>query len=193
MARKVLLIGFISLMLTVLTGCPDSWYEHYLIKGIDLNGAEIKEKRKDKEDNIYEPTLTFVNSVNFVLTYDLEFISYVPTYSSACYATTKGTKYNNELIQETFSLKFNQPFMYDGVTVPAGTNIFGVQNILNETDVFQSYMTFNSTSADRIIAMSDVFIENAKFDTTEYKVIFSCSTTDNKILMDSVNVKFKTK
>ena len=48
-----------------------------------------------------------------------------------CYATSKPRVNDNELLRNTFSLTFDKEFTYNGITIPAMTNIFEIETIKN--------------------------------------------------------------
>ena len=167
--------------------------EHFLISDIRFNLAEIKEnKYNDKTQIVYTCTSTVKDKLVFVISYYTEFVAQNSlNIGSTCYATTLPSKIDNPLLEETFSIKFDKPFKYNGENIPESTNIFDIEEIKAEIDMYENYMAFCNMGADKVIDFSQNFFEKATFEKTDYDVVFSCETSDGITFMKTITIKFE--
>ena len=167
--------------------------EHLLITDIRFNSAEIKEnKYNDKTQIVYNCTSTVKGKLVFVISYYTEFVAQNSlNIGNSCYALTLPSKIDNPLLEETFSLKFDKPFKYNGENIAESTNVFDIEVIRDEIDMYENYMAFCSMGADKVIDFSHNFFEKATFEEREYEVVFSCETSDGKRFMKNITIYFE--
>lgn len=188
---KVIIIVLALLLINIGHGCRT---QHYLIADIGFNLAEIKEDRyKDKQKRVYRCESIVKDKLIFVISYYTEFIvqNTYPGIGNTCYALTLPRKIDNPLQEETFSLTFDQPFEYKGDIIEEKTNIFKIEDIRKEIDIYENHMSFCSMGADKIFEFSQSFFENATFQKKEHRVYLHCKTSDNKILNKEITIVFE--
>jgi len=188
--KKIIAILSIFLLVNLGQGCRT---EHFIITDIRFNLAEIKEnKYNDKTQIVYTCTSTVKDKLVFVISYYTEFVAQNSLdFGNACYALTLPSKIDNPLLEETFSLTFNKPFVYNGNTITELTNVFDIEKIRNEIDMYENYMAFCSMGADKVIDFSNEFFEKAIFDKSEYEVKFSCKTSDGLTFSKNLLIEFE--
>ena len=193
MKKKIFVLVAMFVLLNLGQSCRT---EHYLIVDIEINAASIEENNNDKQKIYYDCTTSIKDKLVFVISYKTEFLhGYIPNSGNVCYALTLPRVNDNELLHNTFSLKFDKTFIYQDNEIPALTNIFEIETIAKEIDKYEKQMYRGSTcgmGADFIIDFSDNFFNNSIFDTTEdYIVIFSCETSDEKFFEKTTTIKFE--
>jgi len=188
--KRIIVLLSIFLLIDIGHGCRT---EHYLITDIRFNLAEIKEnKYNDKQHIVYACTSTVKDKLVFVISYYTEFVTQNNLNSgNSCYALTLPRKTDNPLLEETFSLKFNKPFKYDGENIAESTNLFDIEAIRDEIEMYENNMAFCSMGADKVIDFSQPFFEKATFEKMEYEVIFSCETSDGKTFTKNITIDFE--
>lgn len=165
---------------------------HILITNIRFESATFDRVTTDNQSKVYKDTSIFTKDIIFIISYysgDVSTISY--GFSSNCYAYSRGLVYDNYLLDDTYSLKFDHPFTFNNDTIRAGTNIFGVESIRKEINVFETYNAFHYMGADKVMEFSDYFVKNSRFNADKYKVTFYCKTSDNKEFNKEIVVEFK--
>ncbi len=189
MKRIIVILG-VFLLINIGQGCRT---EHFLISDIRFNLAEIKEnKYNDKTQIVYTCTSTVKDQLVFVISYYTEFVAQNSfDFGNACYALTLPREIDNPLLEETFSLTFDKPFIYNGDTISGLTNIFDLVEIRDEIDMYENHMAFCSMGADKVIDFSSDFFEKATFDKSEYEVYFSCETSDGLTFSKNINIDFE--
>lgn len=185
-------IVFISLFLLV-SVWQSCRVEHFLITDIRFHLAEVyQNKYKDKQQIVYNCTTTVQDKLVFVISYHTEFIAQnTLNISNSCYARTLGRVIDNPLLENTFSLKFNKPFDYNGKNIPELTDVFGVKDIREEIVIYENYMAFCNMGADRVIDFSQAFFKKATFQKTEHEVTFSCETSDGVRFIKRITINFE--
>lgn len=106
---------------------------------------------------------------------------------NTAYATTPCARYQNHLLQSSFSLRLDRDITYENETIPAHTDLYQHPQIAAQIEVF--------ISADCDVYYSQLTFSDAlrnaiTFQTGEYLVSFSCETSDQKALADSARVIF---
>ncbi len=189
MKRIIVLVG-IFLLINIGQSCRT---EHFLISDIRLNLAEIKEnKYNDKTQIVYNCTSTVKGKLVFVISYYTEFVAQNSlNVGNSCYATTLPSKIDNPLLEETFSLKFDKPLKYNGENIAESINLFDIEEIRAEIDMYENHMSFCSMSADKVIDFSQNLFEKVTFEKGEYEVTFSCETSDGKRFMKNITIDFE--
>ena len=167
--------------------------DHYLITDISFSLADIeKNEHKDKQNIHYTCTSFVKERLIFIISYQKEYISQNLShgFGSVCYATSRPIKIDNPLIEESFSLDFDKPFLYENIEIPQRTNVFGIGPISKEIDMYKNFMVFCSNGADKVIEFSQTFWENASFEKGEYEVSFSCSTSNGINFKKKIRINF---
>jgi hypothetical protein len=184
---------FVLLVIFILTNLVQSCKKnHYLIVDIDFYAAFISKNNKDKEHIEFSRTSSIKDKLIFIVSYETEFIyfGYISNFGNVCYATKQGVASDNELLRNTFSLTFDKEFTYNGNTISAMTDIFKIETITKEMDVYKCYYTY--PFGFLVINFSDNFFKNSVFDKTEeYVVTFSCETSDEKFFEKTITITFE--
>jgi len=191
MKKKIFVILTVFFLINLSQSCRT---EHFLIIDIDFSAASIWEnKYNDKQKVVYRCTSSIKDKIVFVISYKTKYVhAYIPSFGNVCYALTLPRANDNELLRNTFSMTFDKAFSYNGVTIPAMTNIFEIDSINKEIDEYENYMAFCSRGADLVLDFSDNFSKNSIFDTLEeYTVIFSCKTSDDNSFEKTIKIKFE--
>ena|SRR5690554_6759056 len=188
--KKIIAILSIFMLINLGQGCRT---EHFLISDIRFNLAEIKEnKYNDKTQIVYTCVSTVKDKLVFVISYYTEFVAQNSfDFGNACYALTLPSKVDNPLLEDTFSLTFDKPFVYDGDTITELTNVFDIEEIRNEIDIYENHMAFCSMGADKVIDFSNDFFEKSTFDKSKYVVDFSCETSDGLTFTKNITIEFE--
>ncbi len=188
--KRIIAILSIFLLMNIGQNCRP---EHYLITDIVFNLAKVEGKHKDKQHINYTCTTSVKDKLVFVVSYDTEFVAQNNSFDigNSCYALSLARKIDNPLLEETFSLKFDKSFIYKGKIIPENTNLFELETVLSEIDIYENYNAFCSMGADRVIDFSQEFFENAIFEKTEYGVEFSCKTSDDIEFIKNIIITFE--
>jgi hypothetical protein len=188
--RKVSLIIGLYIFLFIISNCSPY---HLLIKDIRFEGATLVKKSDEKQFNDYNATSIFTNDIVFVISYN-SYDALFNNLSSNCYAQyDRGHVYDNKLLEETFSIKFDHLFVYNEDTISSYQNIFDFPSIKNEIEIFDNYESFDYMGADKVISFSDSFCKGARFDTLNYNISFYCRTSDSLTFSKNISVKFRLK
>ncbi len=107
---------------------------------------------------------------------------------NTAYATSPCARYTNSLSQSTFDLCFDREITFENEIIAANTNLFRHPEIAAEIlveinadcDWYNCLLTFSPALRNAIT-----------FDTGEYLVSFSCETSDDRQVEDSVRVIFR--
>lgn len=182
------LYGFYLLLMVVSQSCRP---EHYRITGIKFSGATIAKRDAEMQANYYTPTDTFTNDIVFVVSYKAQYLYGMnASVGEKCYATTVPTVYDNSMLSDLDSIKFDRPFTYRGETFPANTNILANWKVRRQVAIFENNMTFNGGSADKVFEFTPDFTSNAVFEQGIYEVTFTCHTSDNQKFEKTIEVRF---
>ncbi|WP_264563941.1 hypothetical protein [Flavobacterium sp. N3904] len=182
--RKLFKIIGIYLFLIVMSECWSP--QHYLISDIEFNGATIYKRDKEKEFYIFTQTDVLKKDIIFRIRYNAKFIASLDLGLSAkCYAFKRGTVYDNSLLENTYSLKFDHPFKYKNATINANQNLFAIEEIKNQIEIYDTY------DDDKIFEFSKKLKSECKFTSDNYEVTFNCSTSDNKNFEKKTIVKIE--
>ncbi|MGE5447133.1 MAG: hypothetical protein ACM3PR_02145 [Bacteroidales bacterium] len=188
MKRITAILGLYIYLFIANQGCRP---EHFLITDIRIESATLKDKDDERQFNYYIDTTVFTKDIVFIISYHTDYVAgFNLGFSSECYAFKKGRVYDNQLLEDTYSLKFDHPFVFNRNTIPANQNIFEISSIKNEISIFDNYMAFDNKGADKVIEFSDFFVKNSTFSPDIYKTTFYCKTSDNKEFEKEINVKF---
>jgi len=174
--KKIIGWTAVYLFVVVLSACDpeEVWINDITFKSATLNKAGDK-----PEHNLYDVTDAFTKDMVFILSYDLRnYASIDLGLSNNCYAFTRGKRYKNSLLEETFSLSFDQPFEFEGRIVEAGTDLFQVPEIRSHISMFKAAYVFDYSSAEKVIAFDNAFFTEAEFSEEPYETIFKCKTSD---------------
>ena len=164
---------------------------HLLITDIRFESATFERVTADKQSKVYKATSIFTKDIVFVISYYFGDVANLNWgFSSNCYAYDRGIVYDNYIVGDTYSLKFDHLFIFNNDTVVAGVNIFDIESIKKEISIFETYNSFHYMGADKVIEFSDYFVNNSKFSTDKYKVNFHCKTSNNKEFDKEIYVEF---
>ena len=188
MSKRIFALLVVFILMNLGQSCKP---EHWLIVDINFNAASILENNQDKEHIKFSRTSSIKDKLIFIVSYETEYMyGYISNFGNVCYATTKGNVSDNELLRNTFSLTFDKEFTYNGNSIPAMTDIFQIETITKEMDVYKCYYTY--PLGFLVINFSDKFFKNSVFNTTEeYIVTFSCETSDKKFFEKTIMIKFE--
>jgi hypothetical protein len=204
MKKKVFVFLAIFVLMSSNRGCTD----YFLIVGIDffavfidVNSEKLFKKENQYQNDRQNAHFAYTSSVKgkliFIISYETEFLYGTKPFANLCYATSRGRATENELLRNTFSLTFDKEFTFHGNTIPAMTDIFNIETVTEEIDVYKNYILLRNAKgdvvdADLVLDFSDNFFKNSVFDTTEeYIVTFSCKTSDDKFFEKSITIKFE--
>ena len=189
--KKIIFVIFVIFVLMNLgQGCKP---EHDLIIDIDFSAAFVIDDRDDKRIIYYECTSTINDKLVFVVPYKTKrMVGHIANLGNVCYATSVPTVIDNELVQNTFKMTFDKEFIYNGNIIPTSTNIFELEFISKEIDMYENYKVLCAKNKSLVLDFSDIFFKNSVFDTTkEYIVTFSCETSDDIVFEKTITIKFE--
>jgi hypothetical protein len=183
MNKALKMLGIYLILVVVSGSCsPD----HFLITGVDFSGAKAIERKNDREYNQFTQTNLLKDEIIFTLRYNTEFVASLDLGMSAkCYAFTKGTKIDNYLLENTYSLKFDHPFTYKNVTINANQNLLEIEEIKSQIEIYDGYY------ADKIIEFSQNLKNDCVFTSDDYEITFNCNTSDNRYFEKRIIVKIE--
>ena len=160
--------------------------DHYFISDIEFSGATISERNKEREKNRFTETDVLKNDIVFIIRTKIDYITSLDLgLSSKCYATSKDQVIDNYILENTYSLKFNQSFKYKNLTVNANTNLFEIDELKNQIQIY------NSSYADIVFEFSQEFKTESVFSSDDNEVTFNCSTSDNRNFETKIIVKIE--
>jgi hypothetical protein len=190
MRRIKILLGFYLLLIISSVSCRE---EHFLITDIRFLGANLNYSGSESKFNFYDSTTVFKKDIIFVISYHEKYIADISNVNliQKCNATSLAQILDNKLLRDTYSITFDKSFIYDNDTIIAGQNIFKIDKIKNEINIFETVMAFESAGADEVIDFSQNFINKVRFDSGKYHVTFSCLTSDNQEFIKHIDVEFK--
>lgn len=188
--KRIIVLMIMFLLINMGQSCRT---EHFIVTDIRFSLAEIKENKfNDKTQIFYDCTSTVKEKLVFVVSYHTEFVAQnALNIGNSCYALTLPRKIDNPLLEETFSLKFDKPFLYNGENIAESTNLFEVAAIKDEIDLYENHMAFCDMGADKVIDFSPDFFEKATFEKGTYEVVFACQTSDGKKFMKKITIDFE--
>jgi len=188
--KRLLLFTVFSIFIIIFQSC---WNVHYRITDIRFGLAEIEENKYTDKSVSYNCTSVVKDKLIFIISHYEEYVSQYMynELGSACYAFTKGRTIDNPLLEESFSLKLNKTFLYEGREIPKETNIFSVEEIYKEVDIYKTYNSFCGMGADKVLDFSDEFFKRAVFQKDEYKVSFSCRTCEGQVFNKTIIINFE--
>ena len=189
MKKAIVFIG-ISLLMCIGLNCRP---EHYIIKDIRFHLVKVEGEKDINELLIYEDSTISVNDkFAFIILCDIEYANeqnIVFNVGNTCYATTVPRRLDNSLLEETFSLKFDKSFVYDGKVIQKDTNLFGLEVISSEMKIEDR--TGDSMDDSKNIIFNQVFFDKSVFEKTTYKITFSCKTSDGKEFNKNISMTFE--
>ncbi|MFC0878892.1 hypothetical protein ACE01N_20025 [Saccharicrinis sp. FJH2] len=187
------LISILAIYLLIIIFSVSCNEPHYVISNIRFLGASLDYYGDKPRFNHYNSTSVFEKDIIFVISTYKEYIANLINIEliQNCYALTKRETCDNELLIDTYSITFDRQFIFNNDTIDAGQNIFSIDKIKNEINIFETAMSFESAGADEVIDFSDDFINKVKFDSGTYQVTFSCKTSDDKEFTEQIDVEFK--
>jgi len=187
MKRIVLILGILILPII---GCGLLTDECEIV-GIIFESVVQDSEFDDSYLWSYNPTDTFDTDISFKLTTDYESEAWFGRTFSAilfrpnmCFATSKGLDFKNNLDLSTCKLYVDRSFQYDNNEIIANTDLFKQEFISKEI----LFTEFDYDYPAYVISFSDIFYEKVEFQEEYYNFYFSCSTSDNLQLSDTIKV-----
>ncbi|CAD0007598.1 MULTISPECIES: hypothetical protein [Flavobacterium] len=195
--KKIFKITGIYLLLIILDfGCTPP--EHVIINDIEFRSVTIKERKENHQYNSYVDTSVFKNEIVFAVTEKIVTVASLNLgLAEKCYATSlPETIYNNSILENTFSLKFNKDFTFRNQVISANQNLFEIKEIKDQISIFNNTNSiFNTTDINsvnnKIIEFNSDFINEGVFINEVYEVEFECKTSDNRVFNKKIEVKFR--
>nr|WP_315258391.1 hypothetical protein [uncultured Flavobacterium sp.] len=183
MRKTLKIIGIYLFLIVANQSCsPD----HYFISDIEFSGATISERNKEREKNHFTETDVLKNDIIFIIRNKIDYITSLDLgISSKCYAFSKGEVIDNHILESTYSLKFDHSFKYKNLTVDANTNLFEIDELKNQIEIYNGY------GADKVFEFSQEFKTESVFTSDDYEVTFNCSTSDNRHFEKKIIVKIE--
>ena len=96
---------------------------------------------------------------------------------NSAYATTKCAEFQNQLLISTYRMSFDKPFVLNNDTISANTELLSIPAIAAGTDIT---VKEDCDFVDSRIIFSSVLTNQMQFETGEYEVTFTCSTSDGR-------------
>ncbi len=190
MKKTLKIIGIYLFLIVASQSCSP---EHYLISSIEFNGATVSERKNERELNNFKQTNVLKNDIVFIVSYHTDYIASLDLgLSGKCYAFTKGSVIDNYLLENTYSIKFDHPFIYKNVTINANQNLLEIDEIKNQIAIYETNNGYyNGLGADKVFEFSQSFKSESVFTTDDYEVTFNCSTSDNRNFEKKIIVKIE--
>lgn len=124
--------------------------------------------------NGFNPEVDIIFSIEFIREYTEN--ASLLNLGNQCYANSKDDWIDDQIIEDSYSLSFDNEFIFNGNTIHANENLFAIEDIVTEMDLYNCRDGSCVSQADLIINFSDYFIANSEFIDTIYAVTFSCET-----------------
>src|SRR5690606_14036484 len=96
---------------------------------------------------------------------------------SSAQATSKCAEFQNQLLISSYQISFDRPFVLNEDTIPTNTELLSIPLINSGTDIT---LEENCDFVDSRIIFRSVLINQMQFETGEYEVTFTCSTSDGR-------------
>ena len=103
-----------------------------------------------------------------------------------CYATSRGLKWDNELLKDTYELYFDHDITFNQSRIVAGENL--LESIMKDK-ITIIYEYNNSSGFEDIIVFDESTIDKIEFDSKIFNAYFKCKTTNNNVLIAEIEVK----
>lgn len=124
-----------------------------------------------------------------MIRYNLDYVASIDIgLSGKGYAFSKGQVIDNYLLENTYSIKFDHPFTYKTLTITANQNLFEIDEIKNQIDIYDCSGNYN---VDKVFEFSQKFKSESIFTSDNYEVTFSCNTSDNRKFEKKIIVKIE--
>src|SRR6187431_1148963 len=109
MKKAIKVYGVYLLILVFFGACED---EHFLITGVDFNGATLRNLGTEPQFNNFNWTDTFTNDIVFIVSYHNEYqYGMNSNFSNKAYAQFHpGSVDDNYIIESSFSIKLDRAF-----------------------------------------------------------------------------------
>lgn len=183
---SIFAIYFALIPLSIIPSCEDWLINEATICGIQFSASEEGVFGVELDSiPILEEEIVFV-----VWARNFEPLCWQPKLElvSSAYATSICYSFTNSLLQSTYELSFDRPFVFESDTIPAGTNLYmqpeiaaQIETIIDEScDWYSSFITFTPALRNACV-----------FEQGEYEATFSCESSDNKAFTESTRVIFK--
>ena len=125
--------------------------------------------------NGFNPEVDIIFSIEFIREYTEN--ASLLNLGNQCYASPQDNWIDDQIIEDSYSLSFDNEFILNGNTIHANENLFAIEDIVPEMDLYNCRDGSCVSQADLIINFSDYFIANSEFTDTTYAVTFSCETS----------------
>lgn len=164
-------------LLFVLSGCTDK----YLMTGLLFRTA--------KKPDIEKGHMTLYNEELDKYLYFNAFPIYqivahrvtVPSLIDRAYATSKGRKYLNKIISDSWELRFDTDIAFNGDVIPAGTDLLAIPSLRNRFTFYEEWWGYDFISDDELI-------DEIEFGSLEFRATICCRTDLDEEFQASANV-----
>ncbi|PKB18449.1 hypothetical protein [Flavobacterium sp. 5] len=184
--KKILkIIGIYLFLIVVNQSCLN---EHDYISDIEFSGATGSNLNNEKNYNYFTKTDVLKNDIIFIIGYKYQSMASLDLgLSEKCYAFSGGQSIDNDILEDTYSLKFDRPFKYKNLIINANQNLFEIDEIKNQIKIYEGL----SEGANKVILFSQEFKSESVFTSEDYEVTFNCSTSDNRNFEKKIIVKIE--
>jgi hypothetical protein len=108
---------------------------------------------------------------------------------SACYATTKCAKWQNEILPSSFKLSLNKQVIISTETIPANTDLFRNSHFI--AGVYIAKDKSDCKNIEYTIKFSSDLLNKTIFEEGIYDVTFTCNTNDRRTFVEHRQAVFK--
>lgn len=190
MKKTLKTIGIYLFVIVLNQSCwpPD----HVIINDIEFRSATIKNRKNNPQYNSYIETSIFKEDIVFVISEKIETVASLNfNLGEKWYAfSTPETIYDNSILEETFSLKFNKNFTFRNQQISANQNLFEIKEIKDQISIFNNSNSFEYRD-NKIIEFNSDFMNDAVFSNDIYQVEFECKTSDGRVFNKKIEVRFE--
>ncbi len=139
----------------------------------------------------YTCTSLLKDQLIFAISYDLLYLERAALvgFGNSAYATTVGKVIVNPLLDDTFGLRFNESFVFNGETIPPHTDILAIDAIKKHIKIEHSSFQSCHGNNDKIITFDDYFMSASDFPAEAYMAVFTCKTSEGTTFERSTNFR----
>lgn len=106
---------------------------------------------------------------------------------SSAQATSKCAEFQNQLLISSYQMSYDKPFVLNNDTISANTELLSIPAIAAGTDIT---IEESCDFVDSRIIFSSGLTNQMQFETGEYEVTFTCSTSDGRYFTKTRRVIF---
>lgn len=168
----ILLVDYFALGIFTFTACVTKYKA--TICDIQFTGHHSIGNPDQEEPDIFGDEIGFaIRSKTTSASCDLPSFQ---VFNSAL-ATTKCAEFQNHLLISSYQLSFDRHFVLNEDTIPANTELLSIPLINSGTDIT---LEERCDFVDSKIIFSSGLTNQIQFETGEYEVTFSCTTSDGR-------------